>query len=223
MNRKMNHIQTEEFGMPESRKSHPEEELLERYAMGRLAEPQLGEVEEHLLICQGCQERLDEATAYTAILRQAAANVAAQPQAAEAGWRQWLRLEWLPMPMPALAGAMAVLAIALVWQPWRTPGVLEWRTVELETMRGGGSEAAGMEGFGLALRLDVSGLVIDGATGQIVSADGQVVAEGTVAMVAGKAEFRHAPGLAAGRYWVRLKKNGETLREYALVVRNRGV
>ena len=206
--------------MAENRKSHPEEELLERYAMGRLDEPELGEVEEHLLICAPCQERLDEATAYVGIMREAAGNVAAEPAAVEAGWKTWLRWDWLPVP--AMAGAMAMLVIALVWQPWRAPGTLEWRTVELQTLRGGASEASGVEGFALALRLEVSGLDTAGATAQIVSSSGAVVAEEAVVMVAGKAELRHAAGLAAGRYWVRLKKNGETVREYALTVRNRG-
>jgi hypothetical protein len=223
MNRNLDEFHTEELGMAENRMSHPEEAQLERYAMGRLNEPELSAVEEHLLICEPCQDRLDEATAYISVVREAAANVAAEPEAAEAGWRKWLRWELLPLPMPAMAGAMAMLAIALLWQPWRTPGVMEWRTVELETMRGGGSEAVGVEGFGLAMRLEVSGLDVTGATGQIVGANGGLVAEAPVLMVAGKAELRHAAGLAAGRYWVRLKKNGETVREYALTVRNRGV
>ena len=34
--------------MTEFKKTHPEEEILERFSMGRLVEPELGEFEEHL-------------------------------------------------------------------------------------------------------------------------------------------------------------------------------
>lgn len=43
---------------------HPTEEALAQYSEGRLEEPQLGEIEEHLLVCERCREvltRLDDA------------------------------------------------------------------------------------------------------------------------------------------------------------------
>jgi anti-sigma factor RsiW len=39
---------------------HVPDQRLAEYSKGRLAEPQLGEVEEHLLICERCQVRLTE-------------------------------------------------------------------------------------------------------------------------------------------------------------------
>ena len=93
--------------MTKFKKTHPEEEILERFSMGRLVEPELGEFEEHLLICDRCQERLDEATEFTALMREAAGKVAEEAPV-ESAWRQWLRLDWLPGRMPALAGAMVI-------------------------------------------------------------------------------------------------------------------
>ena len=39
---------------------HISDEQLAQYSEGRLVEPQLGEVEEHLLICEQCCARLTE-------------------------------------------------------------------------------------------------------------------------------------------------------------------
>ena len=38
---------------------HIDEEMLELYAMNRTVEPQLAQVEEHLLVCTFCQDALD--------------------------------------------------------------------------------------------------------------------------------------------------------------------
>lgn len=136
MNRKLKQIQIEELRMAQPRKAHPEEEKLELYALGRLDEPELGEVEEHILICAPCQERLDEATAYVAVMREATRNVAFAP-VVEPAWRRLFRLDWLPMPAPALVGALVILVAVLAWQPWRVAAPEEWQRVELATMLGG--------------------------------------------------------------------------------------
>lgn len=208
--------------MAEQKKAHPEVEVLERYAMNRLAEPALGELEEHLLLCGYCQERLDEATEYVAVMREATATVVAEAPATESAWQRWLRLEW-PIPMPAMAGAMAMLVALTIWQPWKPATPTEWRTVELATLRGDAGAARGVEGFALHLRLDVAGLEVSGvgATAQIVTGDGAELAQAPVAVADGKAELRYAAGLRAGQYFVRLKRAGETVREYSLVVEGR--
>lgn len=220
MNKKLNQIHIEELRVTDPRKAHPEEETLELYALGRLDEPELGEVEEHILICSPCQERLDEATEYIGLMRTAVTNVAmAAP--VEPAWRKWLRLDWIPMPMPALAGAMMVLVAVVLWQPWRATAPTEWRTVEMATLRGEASGAVAVEGFALDLRLDVTGLDAAGATAQLVTSTGSQVAELPVVLEKDKAEVRYAGGLTAGQYWVRLKKSGETVREFSLTVRER--
>lgn len=206
--------------MAKKRKAHPEEDVLERYAMNRLGEPALGALEEHLLLCESCQERLDEVTEYVGVVREATAN-AAVAVPAEAAWRRWLRLDWLPMPVPAMAGVALVVAAMFLWQPWQTTKPAEWRTVELATLRGEAAGQKGVAGFALHLRLDVAGVEAGGATAQVVTATGSSVTELPVTLAGGKAELRYAAGLKAGQYWVRLKQGGETIREYSLVVEAR--
>jgi hypothetical protein len=40
--------------------SHPADDLLELYSLGRVTDPRLARVEEHLLVCDRCRERLTE-------------------------------------------------------------------------------------------------------------------------------------------------------------------
>jgi len=49
---------------------HPEEERLEQYALGKLAGDQLGQVEEHLLVCETCRDRLAELDADIRAIRE---------------------------------------------------------------------------------------------------------------------------------------------------------
>ena len=221
MNRKLKQIQIEELRMADPRKAHPEDETLELYALGRLDEPELGEVEEHILICAHCQERVDEATEYVALMREAARQVALEPEP-EPAWRRLLRLDWLPMPAPAMAGALAVLVAVLIWQPWRTTAPGEWQQVELATVRGDLAGPVALEGFSLDLRLDARGLQLQGAIAQIVTADGTVIGEFPAPATGEKVTLQYVPGLRAGQYFVRLRVAGETVREYALAVRKRG-
>jgi anti-sigma factor RsiW len=51
---------------------HIPEDSLEQYAMGAFPEPEAGPLEEHLLICAGCQDRLQATDDYVAAMRAAA-------------------------------------------------------------------------------------------------------------------------------------------------------
>ena len=44
--------------MPSESSSHPDDEMVESYAMNRLPENQLASFEEHLLLCERCRKRL---------------------------------------------------------------------------------------------------------------------------------------------------------------------
>jgi hypothetical protein len=58
---------------------HPPDDLLERYAMGALAEPELERVEEHLLVCEACQARLAETDAFVSATRAALRQLRDEP------------------------------------------------------------------------------------------------------------------------------------------------
>jgi hypothetical protein len=49
--------------------THLSEEAVENYAIGRLAKAQLAAFEEHLLLCEHCQERLDEEDDFAEAMR----------------------------------------------------------------------------------------------------------------------------------------------------------
>ena len=56
---------------------HISEDALERYAMRTLPEPELAVLEEHLLICAECRQRLQATEQYVAAMREAAARMTA--------------------------------------------------------------------------------------------------------------------------------------------------
>jgi hypothetical protein len=51
---------------------HVDSETLEAYSMGMSSQEETAFVEEHLLICETCQERLDETDSYVALMRMVA-------------------------------------------------------------------------------------------------------------------------------------------------------
>jgi len=58
------------FATPEAM-PHISDDSLEQYTMGTLPEPDLNLVEEHLLICEECQDRLKATDAYVVAMRSA--------------------------------------------------------------------------------------------------------------------------------------------------------
>lgn len=57
--------------------SHIPEDLLERYAIGRLPDPDCAALDEHLLICSACQISLEEMDEYVHVVK---AAIAALPR-----------------------------------------------------------------------------------------------------------------------------------------------
>jgi len=58
--------------MSTERFNHPDDGVVEAYAMNRLTEPLLAAFEEHLLICEECQRRLQRMDDYLDAVRRAA-------------------------------------------------------------------------------------------------------------------------------------------------------
>jgi anti-sigma factor RsiW len=59
---------------------HIDEDDLELYALGRLAQAQAAPVEEHLLVCETCRARLAEWDGYTRAMREAMRRAAVNPR-----------------------------------------------------------------------------------------------------------------------------------------------
>ena len=91
---------------------HLSEDQLEQYAQGRLNPSQAVPLEEHLLICVACQEKLDSVENFALGMREALGN---DPQLAGAaaptvGWLDWLRR---PVVSMSLGFATLILVVGI--------------------------------------------------------------------------------------------------------------
>src|SRR5690348_719537 len=99
--------------------SHISEDLLEKYALRKLTEPELATVEEHLLVCPKCQDHLDEVDEYIQVMKLAVA----QDPAMRPRQRAWLPFS-IVWPFPARVWVPIVMLIALVLAiPWQSRNV----------------------------------------------------------------------------------------------------
>jgi hypothetical protein len=91
---------------------HESDERLELYALDRLSDSDVIRIEEHLMICDSCRDRLDEAANFAFSIR---AELKSKPQLVSqgaSGWFSWLEGKWAK-PGFALAGALAMAVIAV--------------------------------------------------------------------------------------------------------------
>jgi hypothetical protein len=206
--------------------NHIEDDELELYALGRLCESRVVAVEEHVLICESCQDRLAETEAYVQAVRAAAAKLAEQPAP---WWRRWWErlgaLRWTPKPVWAAASALALLAMVWWGSSWfnRTRSNLPPVAVTLISVRGEDpAMSRAPAGRPLRLEADLTGLeVARTVTLELVDGEGTPLERRTVVAKDNGATLM-APPLRPGRYWVRLyaaEPNGELLREYGFQVR----
>ena len=190
---------------------HRADEELELYALGRLPATLEAEVEEHLLVCDVCQERLNDLEAYALAMRQAIAAApdapAAKPRAA---WLAFARLS--PIPVLSWAGMLALILIgaALYFRP--APDVPPLAAIQLTALRG--DNIASVEP---ALETDLTFSDAPAAPAlraEVVDAAGGAVWSG--AFPANTRKIQLTKRLAPGRYFVRLyDPAGQLLHEYA--------
>jgi hypothetical protein len=199
---------------------HPTEDTLEEYSFGRVAEPALAEVEEHLLVCPLCQGRLAEIDQYKALMRTALSHPGRRTGSV------WFRSLQFPIPrfVPrrVWAGACVVavgLMVALAWgkRPHSTPPSA---AVILVAMRGadpGGIAHAPARAL-LDLKIDTRDLPpAPQYRLQMVNATGYEVWNASVRPMDGEISAHSTRGWPAGIYWVRLyTPGGDLLREFGL-------
>ena len=201
---------------PNGMTSHIDDELLERYSLGRLAEAESAVVEEHLLVCTECQDRLAEADEYSQVIRQALSEL--PPEKAKSSWlaRLWPvpKMAWVPA-----AAAVAVVAMVVMVPDDRTAP----QTVTLLARRGPEHAPVANAGERLTLQLERGTLVAGRPYRiEIANATGTVVWYGVVNWAAGAPSVNVPRPLGPGAYWVRLyavEPGGNLLREYGLTVK----
>ncbi len=206
--------------MPGETTDHPSEETLELYVMARLPETDEARVEEHLLVCEECRDRVQEAEDYVQAMQTALAELENQP--AE---RPFRRRGPFGLPRLAWAGSLAAAAaLAVVLILPKGPGGAEPVQLKLTALRGETALTAPVapEGRALKLRLDAEGLEAPAPYEvRVVDAGGRERFAAVAKPVNGALAFDLPGGLPAGRYWVRIFEPGRPevpLREFGFRV-----
>lgn len=200
------------------------EEQLESYAMGRLSAALETTLEEHLLICQRCQELLAATDEFLVHVRAGLAKCRE-----EKPWWSSLasrlvnlltpRQMWITAPIAAALLALVVLTPSL----WRSSG--HPVDVDLRAYRAAIApvEAVGPAARPLTLRLAAEDLPEGGSwTVLVVDADGAAVRRSAASVQGGIIRLGVPEGLKAGSYWIRLMTPADPpaqVREYSLSVK----
>ncbi len=212
--------------MAHQTQNHPSEDALEQYALGSMPEEQAAELEEHLLICATCQDRLQETDEFIAVMREAAR------QWREAPPPRWQLLlgrvqRWLdPRALRWVAAAAAVLLLVLIPRLLLEPRqrAAQPVTILLRAHRAFEPEmfVAAPADRPLQLAWDPAGLGGDDCCRvEVVDTAGRVLIRSRVLQQSEGPQVR-VEGFSPGAYWVRLyglAPGAPLLREFALRVR----
>jgi hypothetical protein len=164
-------------------------------------------VEEHLLYCGYCQDRLEKAQSYVAAFRDGARKHDQSPP--QSGGSN-------PFRLIAVAGIAAGLAAVVVVPRWRA-GETAPISLSLASYRDQSALTAPPDRK-LLLKPDLTGLPAASFSYQVMTQSAEVVTRGTLSPL--KTEIEAGP-LAAGKYWIKISdaQSREPLREFALEVR----
>jgi hypothetical protein len=201
--------------------AHPTEQDIELYSMGRLPEHAAAHMEEHLLLCGACRERLDEADEFVAAMQGALRELNTSRVAAEK--RPSFFSQLFSLPKPVWAGALAAVVLVFAFVPWRH-GVSEPHSVQLDAFRGAGTPLAATAPAGrpLVLEVDVQGLPVnDRYRVEIADRQGDSVWQSSLPATGKTLMVPVKRSLTQGRYWIRVyepRTGGELLREFALSI-----
>jgi hypothetical protein len=198
--------------------SHPTEEMLEEYAFERLPETETAVLEEHILLCEACQNELAGVDEFILRMKEATAAFRPQPRFRVA----WARLEqpWVRAAVVMAAFALILLVFAgLTKGRWAAPAP-EPVTVALAAFRGGeqGAFSEGPARRRLALSIDAADLpAAESYRAEVVNASGRPAWSGPATLSGASLSFAIGRGFEPGVYWVRLyTAQGRLLREFGL-------
>ena len=208
--------------------SHAPEECLERYSMHRLTEEESESLEDHLMFCDWCQEKLESVESFHLVVRVASRRVRQEDLKSPARSTFWSRFprfsvsnlfgadrprNWFALP--ATAAAMACLALFIMVPQSQE---VSYQQVRLESFRGSAvSSVDSTKPLELALNLD--GLPQSPAYRvEIVNAAGVTYATALAEPQGRALTVRIKNKLSPGQYWVRLYIPGanELLQEFSM-------
>lgn len=198
---------------------HIPDDVLEKYLLHRLSEPELAPVEEHLLVCEKCRARTEEIEEFVTVTQAALRESDRKPvrRAARAGSFGFLH-SWLSASVLA---AIAAAVTAAVYLPIHRPASTATAAyVSLEAMRGSDALPVHVRAGGsLVVDLNTTGLPADGNYRvHVLDSRATEVWSGAPEPAGDWLRATIGVGLKPGRYWVRLAHNGELVREYGLLI-----
>ena len=208
----------------QARFEHATEETLELYSLETLPEAETEVLEEHLLVCPECQQRLTGTDVYVRHMQAAAAKLRTEGPGRRAGGFVGV-FAW---PAPVWAAVVVICLLGLGWAVIGKKSILPVQSapiaVALQAVRGveDTSTASVPEGRPLTLEADLTGLPAEELLEmELVDAGGHPAHRSGVKPEGRRAVLPIPSGLSEGTYWVRLYTAGprnELLREYALRV-----
>jgi hypothetical protein len=193
---------------------HESDDSLELYALGRLSDSEVEQIEEHLFLCDSCRDRMDNVGVFALAMRE---ELGTQPAPAATKGFNWNFLNSM-QPRFALAGALAavVLALGILWM---SGGVrlAPSASLQLQAMRGD------MKSVGVARELELTLSDAPRSGGpfrlEIVDASGGSVWTGAPELKAAGLGVRVANRLSPGVYFARLySASGQLVHEYGFRV-----
>jgi len=197
---------------------HLDESEIEKYSMGDVPETEVSRYEEHLLICESCQDRVTASDEYVASMREASTRIrqgGATPKPSP--WH-------MPRPILLLALAASLLFVAFLGFGGKSVGLFSGSAgspviVNMIAVRGNDVEAKAPAGKSLALNLNVEGLSPAASYGvEIVDEGGKSIWRGS-ASAKGAIATANAPGMIPGHYFLcAYSPGGILLREFGLRV-----
>jgi hypothetical protein len=212
-------------------KGHISDAALENYSLDHLAEPELEVVEEHILICPTCQDRLTEIDDFVRTFRMAHAHL----EEVGTGGQPTIGDGWLAEPANAVyappqawfqrpaiwAGlAFAVGLLAMIPVLSRTgPQSTTVTTIALVAQRGATGPAAVPAGR-VALQLDLRGVNEDPLRIEVATWDGRKLWSRSVGLAEAIQSVSPDMRFTEGQYWIRVRAEREPalLREFSLKV-----
>jgi anti-sigma factor RsiW len=193
------------------RSLHESDDQLELYALDRLSDTEVERVEEHLLICENCRKRLEEAGMFARTMQYALSNPVVEPMPRRKSWFEGWHLRF------ALGGAIAVaLVLAVVAYRAGKTSLPPVATLTLSPLRGSAANVSPAETLDLTLSTGAAGSL----TAEVINDSGTLVWQEVSRPENGTVRVRVRKQLPAGTYFARLRAaSGETLDEYGFTVR----
>jgi hypothetical protein len=195
---------------------HGTDDQLEQYALGRMPDSDLLPLEEHLIICTVCQERLSEVESFIVGMREAL-GTAPEPDLSVVPRIDWFG--WLRRPAFQLAiGFAAVILVVAVYSNGRTKFVPS-ASLQLTAMRGEMPFTVPAQQFDITLAdapRDNGSFHVE-----VVNATGDSIWAGAAENSPGGVRVRLSQRLMPGDYFVRLfSASGAMLHEYGFRIRS---